>query len=116
MDREDEKLCFCSNRSRTLVAMVAYSSQRHIYTMRQKFSNFFNPNCFMIKYANVFDMRFIGRVLHNVTFHDNFVLFSYAHGLPSDVEEIMQITCPAFHVHPMSSKFASTGSYMYQHQ
>ena len=68
----------------------------------------------MIKYANVSNMRFFsGRVLHNVTFHDNFARFSYVHGLPRDVEEIMQITCPAFHVHPMSSKCALTDSYMY---
>ena len=71
---------------------------------------------FMIKYGNVFDMRLIGRVLLNVTFHDNFARFSYDHGLPLDVEEIMQITCPAFHVHPMSSKFALTDSYMYQNK
>ena len=70
----------------------------------------------MIKYAHVFDMRFIGRVLHNFTFHDNFVRFSDVHGLPRDVEEIMQITCPAFHVHPISSKFELTDSYMYQNK
>ena len=45
------------------------------YTMRQKFSIFFNPHFFMIKYANVFDMRFIGRVLHYFTFHDNLRAF-----------------------------------------
>ena len=84
--------------------------------MRQKFSNFFNPNIFMIKYANVFDMRFIGRVLHNFTFHDNFARFSYVRGLPRDVKEIMQITCTAFYVQPMSSKFKSTDSYMYQNK
>ena len=84
--------------------------------MRQKFSNFFNPIFFMIKYANVFDMRFIGRVLLNFTFNDNFARFSYIHGLSRDVEEIMQITCPAFHVHPMSSKFALTDLYMYQNK
>ena len=67
----------------------------------------------MIKYVNVFDMRFIGRALHNFTFHDNFAHFSYVNGLLCNVEEIMQITCPAFHVHPMSSKFALTDSYMY---
>ena len=66
----------------------------------------------MIKYAHVFDMRFIGRVLHNVTFHDNVLRFSDVHGLPRDVEEIMQITCPAFHVLPILSKFALTNSYM----
>ena len=85
--------------------------------MRQKFSNFFNPNFFMVKYAHVFDMRFIGRVLHNFTFHDNFARFSDVHGLQRDVEEIMQITCPAFHVPtppPMSSKFALIDSHMYQ--
>ena len=38
----------------------------------------------MIKYGNVFDMRFIGRVLHNFTFHDNFARFSYVHGLSLD--------------------------------
>ena len=66
----------------------------------------------MIEYANNFDMHFIGPVLQNVTFHDNFVSFSYVHGLPRDVEKIMQITCPAIHEHPMSSKFALTDSYM----
>ena len=70
----------------------------------------------MIKYAYVFGMRFIGRVLHNFTFHDNFSRFSDVHGLPHDVEEIMQIKCPAFQVHPMSSKFALTDSYMYQNK
>ena len=71
---------------------------------------------FMVKYANVFDMRFTGRVLHNFTFHDNFAGFPYVHGLPRDVEDITQITCPAFHVHPMSSKFALTDLYMYQNK
>ena len=66
----------------------------------------------MIKYANVLDMRFVGRVLHNFTFHDNFVRFYYVHCLWRDVEEIMQITCPAYHVHPMTSKFALTDSYI----
>ena len=66
----------------------------------------------MIEYVNIFDMRFIGRVLHNFTFHDNFARFSDVYGLPRDIEEIMQITCPAFHVHSMSSKFALTDSYM----
>ena len=70
----------------------------------------------MIKYANVFDMRFIGRVSHNFTFYDNFARFSYVHGLPRDYEEIIQNSCPAFHVHPMSSKFALTDSYMYQNK
>ena len=50
----------------------------------------------MIKYVHVFDMRSIGRVLHNFTFHDNFAHFSDVQGLPRDFEEIMQITCPAF--------------------
>ena len=68
----------------------------------------------MIKYALVFDMRFIGRVSHNFTFHENFARFSDAHSLPRDVEGNIQITCPAFHVHPMSSEFALTDSYMYQ--
>ena len=57
--------------------------------MRQKFSNFLIPIFFMIKYANVFDMRFIGRVLHNLTFRDNFARFSYVQVLPRDVEETM---------------------------
>ena len=70
----------------------------------------------MIKYANVFDMRFIGCVLHNFTFHENFGRFSYVHCLPRDVKEIMQIPCPALQVHPMSSKFALTDSYMYQNK
>ena len=70
----------------------------------------------MIKYANVFDIRFIGRVIHDFTFYDNLACFSYIHDLPCNVEEIMQITCPAFHVHPVSSKFASIDSYMFQHK
>ena len=72
-----------------------------MYTMRQKFSNFFNPIFFHDQICERFDMRFVGRVLHNFTFHDNFARFSKVHGFPRDVEEIMQITCPAFHVHPM---------------
>ena len=43
-----------------------------IYTMKQTFSNFFQSIFFMIKYEKVFYMRFIGRVQHNFTFHDNF--------------------------------------------
>ena len=70
----------------------------------------------MIKYAHVFDMPFIGRVLHNFTFHDNFARFSDDNGLPRDVEEIKQITCPVLHVHPISSKFALPDSYMYQNK
>ena len=70
----------------------------------------------MIKYVDVFDMRFIGRVQHIFTFHDTFTCFPFLCGLPRDVEEIMQITCPAFHVHPMSSKIALTDSYMYQNK
>ena len=70
----------------------------------------------MIEYAQIFDMRFLGRGLPNFTFHDDFVRFSYVHGLPRDVEEIMQITWPAFHVHPMSSNFALTDSYMFQNK
>ena len=84
--------------------------------MRQQFSNFFNPFFFMIKYAKFLISVFIGRVLHNVTFHDNFAHFSYVDGLPRDVEEIMEITCPVFHVHPMSSKLALTDLYMYQNK
>ena len=70
----------------------------------------------MIKYAHVFDMRFLGRVLHNFTFHDNFARFPDVYELPRDVEEIMQFTCPAFHVHTTSSKFVLTDSYMYQNK
>ena len=70
----------------------------------------------MIKYAHVFYMRFIGRALHNFTFHDNFSRFSDVHGLPRDVQEIIQITCPTINVHPMSSKFALTDSYMYRNK
>ena len=85
--------------------------------MRQKFSFFFSIQIsFMIKYAHVFDMRFIGRVLHNFIFHDNYACFSYVHSLPRDVEESMQIACPAFHVHPMSSKFALIDLYIYQNK
>ena len=60
---------------------------------------------FMIKYAKVFDKRFIGRVIHNFTFHYLFARFSYVLDLQRDVKEIMPITCPAFHVQPMLSKF-----------
>ena len=67
----------------------------------------------MNKYAHVFDMRFIGHVKYNFTFHDHFARFSDVHGSPRDVKEIIQIMYPAFHVHPMSSKFALTDSHMY---
>ena len=40
---------------------------------------------FMINYGKAVDMRFIGRVLHNFTFHDQFACFSYVHGLQRDV-------------------------------
>ena len=36
---------------------ILYSVVSYLYTMRQKFSNFFNPIFFMIKYAKVFDIR-----------------------------------------------------------
>ena len=85
--------------------------------MTQKFSYVFNPNCFHDQICLRFDMRFIGRVLHNFTFHDNFSRFSDVYRLPRDVEEIMQFMCPAFHVYPMSSsKFVMTDSYMYQNK
>ena len=100
--RDINYTCICNSKS-----------SRLLYTMRQKFSNFFNPIFVMFKYAHVCDMRLIDRVLHNFTFHDNFSHFSDVYGLPRDVEEIRQITCFAFHVHPMSSKFALTDSYMY---
>ena len=58
-------------------------------------------------------MSFIGRGLHNFTFNANFALFLRPR-FASNVEEIMQIKCPAFHVHPMSSNFALTDSYMYR--
>ena len=88
-----------------------------IHTMRQKFSNFFNPNFFMIKYAKGFAMLFVGRVIHNFNFHFNhFARFSYVHGLPRDVSEIMPIMCHAFHVQLMLSKFALSDSYMYQNK
>ena len=70
----------------------------------------------MIIYANDFDMPVIGRVLHNFTFHDNIAPFYYVHGLPRDVEEIMQIMCSAFHLLPHAIKFALTDSYMYQNK
>ena len=31
MGRGDEKMCFCSNRSRTPIAMVAYGSHKDLY-------------------------------------------------------------------------------------
>ena len=70
----------------------------------------------MIKYANVFDKRFIGRVIHNFTFHYHFAHFSYILDLQRDVKEIMPIMCPAFHVQPMSLKFTLPDSYMYQNK
>ena len=91
-------------------------TETQIYTMRQKFSNFFDPNFSHDQICTRFDMRFIGCVLHNFTFHGNFAHFSDVHGLPFEVEEIKQIMCPAFHVRPMSSKFALTDLYMYQNK
>ena len=64
----------------------------------------------MFKYAKLFDMRFEGRALHNLTFHDRFARFSYVHGFPHDVKLIMQITCQAFQVQLMSSKNALSDS------
>ena len=88
-----------------------------LYILRDKSLAIFSIQIFfMIKYANVLDIRFIGGVLHKFTFYDNFARFSYVIGLPRDVAEIMQITCPVFHVHPMSSKFALTDLYMYQNK
>ena len=81
-----------------------------------KVEQFFQSNFFHDQICECFNMRFIGRGLHNFTFHENFARFSYVHGLPRDVEEIMQITRPAFHVHPMSSNFALTDSSMYQNK
>ena len=62
-----------------------YALDKKIY-YETSFAIFSIQYFFMIKYANVFDMRFIGRVLHNFTFHDNFGRFSYVHGLQRDVE------------------------------
>ena len=70
----------------------------------------------MIKYAHVFDMRFIGRVSYNFTFHDNFARFSDVHGLPRDVEEIMQIMCLHSTWNPCQSKFALADSNMYKNK
>ena len=54
--------------------------------MRQKFSIYiFNSNFFHDQICECFDIRFIGRVLHNFTFHDNFARFSYVHDLLGDV-------------------------------
>ena len=68
----------------------------------------------MVKYANVFDVRFLGRVLHSITFHGDFARFSYVHSLPRDIKESMPITCQAFHAQTMPSKLALFDSYMYQ--
>ena len=84
--------------------------------MRQKLSNLFQFIFFMIKYANVFDMHFIGRILHNFTFHDISARFSYVHGLTHDVEKIMKITCSTFHVQPVSLDFALNDSEMYKNK
>ena len=70
----------------------------------------------MIKYAKVFDKRFIGRVIQNFPFHYHFARFSYVLDLQRDVKEIMPITCPAFHMQPMSSKFRLPDSYMYSNK
>ena len=43
-------------------AALSAGSLQSIYSMRQKFSNCFNPKNFMVKHAKVFDMCFIGRV------------------------------------------------------
>ena len=76
----------------------------NIMTMRQKLAIFSIHFFFHDQICECFYMHFIGRVLHNFTFHDNFARFSYVHVLLGGVEEIMQITCPAFHVHPISTK------------
>ena len=46
-----------------------------LYTMRLKFSHFSIQFVFIIKYAKVFYMNFIGCVLHNLTFYDHFECF-----------------------------------------
>ena len=51
-------------------------------------------------------------VFDTLTFHVHFVRFSYVHGLARDVKEIMPITCSAFYVKPMTSKFALFDLYM----
>ena len=70
----------------------------------------------MIKYAEVFDMRLIGHVLHDFTYHTHFGRFSYAYCLPCDILEIMPIMCPEFDMQAMSSKFALFDWYMYQNK
>ena len=55
-----------------------------VYTMKENFSNIFNPIYFRDQTCEVFDMRFVGRVIHKFNFHDHFVRFSYVHGLPCD--------------------------------
>ena len=96
--------------------MAAICAVLSIYTMRQKFSIFSNPNFSHDQICARFYKRFIGRALYNFTFHGNFARFTDFHGLPRDVEEIMQITCPEFHVYPMLLKYALTDWYMYQNK
>ena len=59
--------------------------------MRQKLSNFYNPSFFHDQICARFRYAYIGRVLHNFTFRDNFACFSYVHGLPRDVEDAVLI-------------------------
>ena len=84
--------------------------------MRQKFSNFFNPNCFHDQICERFLNAFYRSCFTKFHFYYNFARFSFVFGLPRDVEEIMQITYPSFHVHLMSSKFALADLYMYQNK
>ena len=70
----------------------------------------------MIKYGKAFDVCFIGRVLHDFTFHDQFVCiflraFLTLMVLPRDAEETMQRF-----VQPMSFNFTLFDSYMYQNK
>ena len=67
----------------------------------------------MIQCANVFDKHFICRVIYIFTFYGNFARFSYVIGWPRDVEEIMQITYPAFDKGMFARSL--TGTVVYRH-
>ena len=64
-----------SYRLSTIYWLIDYD----IYYETKVHSNFFQD-----KVCESF-LHFLGRVLHNFTFHDHFARFSYVHGLPSDV-------------------------------
>ena len=81
-----------------------------IYTMTQKFSNFFNPDFF---YDHIC-ARFLYAFHRSCFFTISLFMTILRAFLTSMVCLVTQFTCPSFHVHPMSSKFSLTDLYMYQ--